>query len=127
MRPTKRINPGSHRSANTPGGGKGRFFVAPQPPPAAPADPGEGAVSGTGQSDPSPAPGSKYRARASVGPLAGSEEVKSPEPTPADWVDPLDQDDVDLAAVTIDLRDTMVENPADTYYQRYSSRVPGHQ
>ncbi len=127
MRPTKRINPGAHHSVDTGAGGKGRFFTAPQPPPAAAAEPGEGAASGSGQSDPSQASGSKYRARASVGPQAGPEEVKGPESVPAEWVDPLDQDEVDLAAVTIDLRDTIIENPAETYYQRYSSRVPGHQ
>jgi len=126
MRPTKRINPGAHRSVASAGGGKGRFFVAPQPP-AAPAEPRHGALSESGHSDPSQAPGSKYRARASVGPQAGSEEGKRPETTSAEWVDPLDQDEVDLSAVTIDLRDTMIEKPADTYYQRYSTRVPGHQ
>ncbi len=67
----------------------------------------------------------KYEGRASVHSYEADIEAEADEPS--DWVDPLDQEEqVDLATVSIDLREGLVEDPPDTYFQRFSSKVPGH-
>jgi len=134
MRPNKHINSGARRSGNA-GGGKGRHYTtglptpddadwSEAPPPAEPPPP------------PPPSPGAaqplvaeKYVGRASVGPKV----VESHNPVvidltePLEWEDPLDGDEFDLSAVTIDLRPTMRNRPPESYFERYSSKVPGHQ
>ncbi len=72
----------------------------------------------------------KYEGRASVGPQVHDDELAGPDEASTSgeqWVDPLDDDTIDLTLITIDLRETMIDSPPDTYYQRHSSRVPGHQ
>lgn len=49
------------------------------------------------------------------------------ELTHEEWVDPLDEDDLDLTTITIDLRDEMRHLPPEGYYQRHFSKVPGHE
>ncbi len=126
MRPNKEINPGAS-SSGTAATRKGRYYTtdlptrpepASEPPTGPDADP-------PGYQAPV---ASKYTARASVRPeLDEPTQPEAAEPD-EDWTDPLDQEDeLDLTTVTIDLRDTLVENPPETYYQRYSSRVPDHQ
>ena len=125
MRPNKQINPGAHRSGPADSASKGRHFTTglPTPPP----EPSE-------LSPPPPVPPrvdppreSKYVGRASVGPRAQDEDLAAREMAHAEWVDPLDQDEIDLTQITIDLRPSIIDEPPDTYYQRFSSRVPGHQ
>ena len=122
MRPSKPINTGAHRSGTAERKGKGRHYVTrlPTPPPAA-AEPAPELPAAGYESE------SKYVGRASVGRRAGQEEWAARDLAHAEWVDPLDQDEVDLTEITIDLRPTMIDDPSDTYYQRFSSRVPGRQ
>jgi hypothetical protein len=122
MRPNKPINPGAHRSGTADRTSKGRYSVAglPEAPPEPTGVPPE-------QPAPETAPASKYVGRASVRAWARDEEEIAGEAAPAEWVDPLDGDEIDLTEITIDLRPSMIDEPPDTYYQRFSSRVPGHQ
>ena len=128
MRPIKPINSGAHRSGTAGSQGKSRYFAANLPAPLERVEPalGEAHRAASGQE-----PHGKYQGRASVGPTARDEEPAafdvSVAPTDQQWADPLDEDEVDLTHITIDLRETMIESPAETYYQRHSSRVPGHQ
>ncbi len=70
---------------------------------------------------------SKYDGRGTVGPAEEVEPHTTIDLTHQDWVDPLDvEDEVDLAKIEIDLRQTMREDTPDTYYQRFGTRVPGH-
>jgi len=125
MRPKKQINPGAHRSATAGQTSKGRYFTTGLP--TAPAEPT--AVSSEHRAVPrAEAPReSKYVGRASVGPRAHETEPAVDELAHAEWVDPLDQDEFDLTQITIDLRPSMIDEPPDSFYQRFSSRVPGHQ
>lgn len=129
MRPNKPINSGAHRSGVASRRGKSRYFAADLP-----SQPAGGAADRIVEPQPSPAsePVGKYHGRASVGPWGdGDDAARTVDPAEVsgteDWVDPLDDDKIDLTRVTIDLRETLVESPPDTYYQRHSSRVPGHQ
>lgn len=127
MRPKKQINPGAHRSGYA-SGGKGRFYTTGLP--------GEESSARDETLAPEPAPdptqpglAEKYVGRASVGPNAQDSEASLviDLTQPREWRDPLDEDEFDLSSVTIDLRPTMRNRPAETYYERYSSKVPGHQ
>ena len=125
MRPNKRINPGAHHSGTADSTSKGRHFTTGLP--TSPPEP-------TDVSPAAPAPPrvdlqreSKYVGRASVGPRANDGDLAAREMAHAEWVDPLDQDDYDLTQITIDLRPTMIDEPPETYYQRFSSRIPGHE
>lgn len=122
MRPNKPINSGAHRSGAAYRTSKGRYYVTglPVAPPEATELPPEQPAADT------PRP-SKYIGRASVGAWAHDEESVAQESAHAEWVDPLDEDSVDLTEITIDLRPSMIDEPPDTYYQRFSSRVPGHE
>jgi hypothetical protein len=125
MRPKKRINPGAHRSGTAGNTSKGRYFTtglpaAPSEPTAAPREYREMPRAETPRE-------SKYVGRASVGPRAHDVEPPIDDLAHAEWVDPLDQDEFDLTQITIDLRPSMIDEPSDSYYQRFSSRVPGHQ
>ena len=148
MRPKKQMNPGRDGSTRRPQG-KGRYFAAPPlPQPESPVDDvfetsGEddhqteaprlllpdGSVAPTSAQgralEGTPASG-KYVGRASVGPSATNiGDIVVDLTDPMEWEDPLDDDSVDLLAVTIDLRSGMRDDPPDTYYQRYVSKVPG--
>lgn len=125
MRPNKPINPGAHRSGTADRTSKGRHFTTGLP--AAPVEATE--TTPPAAADPVPAPPreSKYVGRASVGPHDHFGDGTAEDPAQEDWIDPLDQDDYDLTDVTIDLRSAMIDEPPDTYFQRFSSRVPGHQ
>jgi hypothetical protein len=127
MRPNKRINPGAHRSGTADRTSKGRFFTTRLP--AQPADAIETADSKPVGSVPvaDPRRESKYVGRASVGPQMRDHDSADADLAHTDWVDPLVQEEIDLTRVTIDLRSAMIDDPPDTYYQRHSSRVPGHQ
>ena len=81
-------------------------------------------------SDPTqPLQAEKYVGRASVGPNAQDDDppVVIDLTEAEEWVDPLDADDFDLSTVVIDLRTTIRDMPSETYFQRYSSKVPGHE
>lgn len=109
--------------------GKSRYFstALPSPPPI----PEESTLLEVSESPHGYEPTGKYEGRASVRPPSGVDDAldiaASVDTEPVQWVDPLDEDEVDLTQITIDLRETMLESPPETYYQRYSSRVPGHQ
>ena len=125
MRPKKQINPGASSSGTANRGSKGRYFTTGLP--TAPSEPAATSPvervaprAGTPRE-------SKYVGRASVGPRARGDEPAGDDAAQAAWVDPLDQDEFDLTQVTIDLRPSMIDEPPDSYYQRFSSRVPGHQ
>jgi len=122
MRPNKPINPGAHRPGTAHRTGKGRYFVTgvPEAPPGSTEVPPEQPAAET-------PPSSKYVGRASVRGWARDEEAITREDGPAGWVDPLDEDGIDLTEITIDLRQSMIDEPPDTYYQRFGSRVPGHE
>jgi len=125
MRPSKQINPGAHNAGTGRATGKARHF-APQGAPD-PAEQRQSAASAKDGSD-TPTVPQKYVGRASVGHIADSEAGPQPGASgQTEWVDPLDQDDLDLTQITIDLRDTMRPDPPETYFQRFSSRVPDHQ
>jgi len=125
MRPKKQINPGAHRSGTA--GGKGRFYTTGLP------EPDDGKVANPPRQrpspviSPSPQLAEKYVGRASVGPNVAADDPPDVVQAPTEWIDPLDQDDFDLSTVEIDLRQNLREDPPDTYFERYSSRVPGHQ
>lgn len=125
MRPNKQINPGAHGSGTANQASKGRYFTTGLPP--APPEPAA-AASQEHESLRTETPReSKYVGRASVGPRARGDEPPVDQSSYAEWVDPLDQDEFDLTQITIDLRSAMVDEPPDSYYQRFSSRVPGHE
>ena len=126
MRPNKQMNPG----ANPVGAarrGKSRYFTTDLPrDPEGPPQPAIGTPPADKGERESPHP--KYLGRASVGRAVTDEADLVVDLTEAqEWVDPLDDDGFDLSSVTIDLRQTMRHDPPDSYYERYSSRVPGHQ
>ena len=125
MRPNKQINPGAHRSGAADRTSKGRHFTTGLP--TSPPEPTEVSPESSVQPGADPQSESKYVGRASVGPRAHDEDLAAREMAHAEWVDPLDQDEIDLTQINIDLRPSMIEEPPDTYYQRFSSRVPGHQ
>ncbi len=125
MRPKKQINPGAHRSGTASYASKGRYFTTGLP--AAPPEPIADSPEHYEVSRAETPRESKYLGRASVGPRAGDVEPAIDESAHVEWVDPLDQDEFDLTQITIDLRPSMIDEPPDSYYQRFSSRVPGHQ
>ncbi len=128
MRPKKQINPNADRSGFA-GGEKGRHYTTGLPT-AEDADPSELPTPRESIPDsPQPLRAEKYVGRASVGP-----HVQDADPpvvidltAPQEWIDPLDDDDFALSTVAIDLRSTIRDDPSETYFQRYSSRVPGHE
>ena len=151
MRPKKQMNRGGDGTIRRPVG-KSRYFATPPPQPGAeaPADEPAGAggdgdrradvprlllPDGTLAPRSTPdhnvaAPGmgkaGKYLGRASVGPTAaGGEDLVVDLTEPMEWVDPLDDESMDLQAVTIDLRSGLRDDPPDTFYQRYVSKIPG--
>ena len=130
MRPDKKINPNAHRSGAAQG--KGRYYTTGLPQrhdgeenvelhtDEAQLDvPGRSVVSDVS------APADKYAGRASVTPQIPDEDAVTVELEHKEWVDPLDDDGIDLTTVTIDLRTEMREQPPEGYYQRHSSKVPG--
>ncbi|MCP3973096.1 MAG: hypothetical protein GY720_01230 [bacterium] len=129
MRPNKPINSGAHRSGTAGGRGKSRYFstALPSPPP----ETEEPALLAAPEPTTRYATLDRYEGRASVGPQSHDDGERDMEASfdvhPGQWVDPLDEDEVDLTHITIDLRETLMESPPDTYYQRHSSRIPGHQ
>lgn len=129
MRPDKRINPNAHRSGGVEG--KNRHYTTGLPR----RHEGDGADTSSAspqlevpsRPDPvrDPVP-DKYSGRASVTPKPVDEAALAAiELKHKEWVDPLDDDGIDLTAVTIDLRDEMRDDPPPGYYQRHSSKVPG--
>ena len=127
MRPKKQINPGAHRSGRAVG--KGRYYTTGLP---EPDDSEWGRLEPVEPTPPTPAQppmAEKYVGKASVGPNA--QDTQAPVvidlTEPLEWVDPLDDDEFDLSTVTIDLRSTMRNRPPDRYFERYRSKVPGHQ
>lgn len=125
MRPNKPINPGAHRGVRR---GKGRYYTSGLP---TTRHPDEELVEAESPAVPATPPiARKYMGRASVGPQYDEQAGANPvEPTadPAVWADPLDDDDRDLAGITIDLRTTLRKDVPDSFYQRHSSRVPGRE
>jgi hypothetical protein len=128
MRPNKQMNPGVHRAGTT-GGGKGRYFTTDLPRDPESVPPQATGPLRAGREDLGGEPGpSKYMGRASVGgPIRDEDDLVVDLTDPQEWVDPLDDDGFDLSSVTIDLRQKLRGDPPDSYYERYSSRVPGHQ
>ena len=127
MRPKKQINPGAHRSGRAVG--KGRHYTTGLP---EPDDSDWSSIQPVEPPAPTPAQSpmaEKYVGRASVGPNV--QDSHSPVvidiTDPVEWVDPLDDDEFDLTTVTIDLRPTLRNRPPERYFERYSSKVPGHQ
>jgi len=124
MRPNKQINSGAHRS----GTGKNRYFGVGLPEvedevvedqPSRLLLPDSVRIEPTHSS-------TKYEGRGTVGPLEGEPDV-TVDLTHEEWVDPLDtEEQVDLSRIEIDLRNTLRKDAPDTYYQRFGSRVPGH-
>lgn len=125
MRPNKPINTGAHRSGTSGRGAKGRYFANSRPTPVDRVPEVAGEIEpDTVRTD----PGSKYEGRDSVvrQPDEAVEATATGDDAAAEqWVDPLDADRFDLTHVTIDLRETMIDQPPDSYYQRHSSQVPG--
>jgi hypothetical protein len=112
-----------------PGGGKGRYYTTDLPSP----DDSEWSAPERSRELPpyssQPQGAEKYVGRASVGPHAKDSDPPLVIDLTAtqEWSDPLDDDGFDLSRVTIDLRPMMRNRPPETYFERYSSKVPGHQ
>lgn len=125
MRPNKNINPGAHRSGTASGDQSGEPAVAPRDKEAE--APRQLYVPDSVRPASGPLVSTKYEGRQSVGPERLEDPSITVELKHEDWVDPLDREEArDLTDITIDLREEMRDDVPETYYQRFSSRVPGH-